>query len=74
MKTYVLRAKGKTKGHIFYDYNVEQNGKVYAGCEKLKYAFEFDTRAEAEETKAALEDGDNFNIITYDKAVDDYYD
>ncbi len=72
--TYVLRAKGETKGHIFYDYDVEDgSGGYYAGCEKMKYAFEFDTKAEAEEKKAVLIDGEDFDIITYDKAVGEYY-
>jgi len=72
--SYVLRTKGEVKGHIFYDYDVEDgSGGYYAGCEKMKYAFEFDTKAEAEEKKAKLIDGDNFDIVEYEVAESEYY-
>ncbi len=78
--TYVLRVKGQTKGHIFYDYDVDNYSikgeqlKPFAGCEKHKYACQFDTEKEAQEKIDELIDGDRFDIVEYRQSEKDYYE
>jgi len=76
--TYVLRVKGKTRGHIFYDYleDTFEDG-VYLGCrsigcEKMKYANEFYSSEEAKEFKEEYDKDDNFDIVGYGQAEEEY--
>lgn len=72
---FVLRLKGFTKGHIFYDYLEPDylNGGSVIGCEKFKYAWEFDSYEEAKGFKAEHDKNEEFDVVSYNVAEEDYY-
>lgn len=72
--TYVLRVKGETTGHVFYDYVETDNltSSNYLACEKLKYATEFKSKAEAELFKDNYCNGDDFEVVSLAQAEEEY--
>lgn len=71
--TYVLRAKGETQGHIFYECMED----FYVNCEKVKYATEFETVKDAEKEIEKMDKKfkrkHEFDIITLEQAEQEYY-
>lgn len=71
---FVLRLKGEKKGHIFYDYTEEHHGKRYMVGEKAKYANIFSDKKSAIEIINDHDNGNDYEIVDYNKAMNEYYD
>lgn len=70
--SYVLRRKGETKGWVFAEYEEEAlAGHWYISTGKLKCAHIFDTEADAAVWLDKYNDWDYFDIITYQKALEE---
>lgn len=78
MDSYVLRIKGLKRGYIFYDYLEDTvldgvyKGCTTIGCERFRYAHEFETLEEAEEFKNKYDTADNMEVVSYSVASEEY--
>ena len=76
--SYVLRLKGNTRGWIFSEGTQEAHSRDRGFYEvmdtgKMKYADEWETYEEAEIYKTVWDINDDFDIVEYSVAREEYY-